>query len=235
MLDALHSFAANNSSSNTDNFDRFIAWVNRAQPEVLVDGSNVGLFKQNYAGGGFNFPQISSVLKKLKRQCSPTTQPVLCMHAGRLKSPEAQDDFSQQLISQLQAKHALCVTPRGSNDDWYWLYAAIAARRNGYAVTNDELRDHIAHLMPNPAAFLRWQELHQVHFSLSAKKTATIHWPEPFTTTVQHDPENKWWWLFPVAEQPKGGTEPKEDSGKGLHRQWLAAWSPSLATAKAAK
>ena len=33
-------------------------------------------------------------------------------------------------------------TPAGSNDDWYWLYAAVWLGRSVKVVTNDEMRDH---------------------------------------------------------------------------------------------
>ena len=56
----------------------------------------------------------------------------------------------------------LYTTPAGSNDDWYWLYAAVNAGPEGRLVTNDELRDHVFQMLPAPRLFYKWKERHQV-------------------------------------------------------------------------
>ena len=56
----------------------------------------------------------------------------------------------------------LYTTPDGSNDDWYWLYAAVHAGPGCILVTNDELRDHVFQMLPSPQKFYKWKERHQV-------------------------------------------------------------------------
>ena len=56
----------------------------------------------------------------------------------------------------------LFTTPGGSNDDWYWLYAAVIAGPEGRLITNDELRDHVFQMLPAPRLFYKWKERHQV-------------------------------------------------------------------------
>ena len=234
MLEALRQFAYSRSCK-LEHFDRYTGYVRAAQPQVMVDGSNIGLFNQNFVEGGFSFAQIARVVAELEREVGHRTQPVVCLHSSRLRSDEAQDDDSKHIIECLEKKSALCVAPKGANDDWYWLYAAIAAGSQGIAVTNDELRDHIAHMMPDPNAFLRWQELHQAHFSMSSNEMRIV-WPEPFTTTVQHriadnDCNSHSWWLFPLAEHGKRSMEPQQGSARGTQRWWIAAWqSPQPGT-----
>ena len=59
------------------------------------------------------------------------------------------------------ATDELFTTPGGSNDDWYWLYAAVTAGPEGKLVTNDELRDHVFQMLPAPRLFYKWKERHQ--------------------------------------------------------------------------
>jgi hypothetical protein len=61
-----------------------------------------------------------------------------------------------------RAADELFTTPGGSNDDWYWLYAAVLAGASGRLVTNDELRDHVFQMLPAPRLFYKWKERHQV-------------------------------------------------------------------------
>ena len=61
-----------------------------------------------------------------------------------------------------QPSDELYTTPAGSNDDWYWLHAAVTAGTGGILVTNDELRDHVFQMLPSPRLFYKWKERHQV-------------------------------------------------------------------------
>ena len=44
------------------------------------------------------------------------------------------------IVAYWKRNQILYTTPRGSNDDWYWLYATV--RLNISVITNDEMRDH---------------------------------------------------------------------------------------------
>ena len=61
----------------------------------------------------------------------------------------------------------LFTTPGGSNDDWYWLYAAVTAGPEGKLITNDELRDHVFQMLPAPRLFYKWKERHQARALLA--------------------------------------------------------------------
>jgi proteinaceous RNase P len=54
------------------------------------------------------------------------------LHQGRLKGPR--DAAANSLLQRLRAEKSLYATPYGSNDDWYWLYAAVQAGEGGCAV-----------------------------------------------------------------------------------------------------
>ena len=50
-----------------------------------------------------------------------------------------------------------------ANDDWYWLYATVAANRNSFAVTNDLTRDHRLAFLES-RMYMRWRNNHIIHF-----------------------------------------------------------------------
>ena len=72
----------------------------------------------------------------------------------------------ERVLAEMPATAAIAdelyTTPAGSNDDWYWLYAAVNAGPEGRLVTNDELRDHVFQMLPAPRLFYKWKERHQV-------------------------------------------------------------------------
>jgi len=102
------------------------------------------------------------------------------------------------LTSLTRIAEELYTTPAGSNDDWYWLYAAVAAGSSGRLVTNDELRDHVFQMLPEPSLFYKWKERHQVRFQFTAGSVILNH-PLPFTTCIQEGKDRSWW-LFPSAD-----------------------------------
>jgi len=49
------------------------------------------------------------------------------LHTRRLHAPTARARDAVELIRNLKEEHMLYASPYGSNDDWYWIYAAIKA------------------------------------------------------------------------------------------------------------
>jgi proteinaceous RNase P len=97
----------------------------------------------------------------------------------------------------MQASRQLYVTPRGSNDDWYWLYGVVQRGKAGMLVSNDQMRDHIFELM-RPRFFLKWRAHHQYKFDISPNFEAELLAPQRYTTCVQWLPEANAW-MFPES------------------------------------
>ena len=53
--------------------------------------------------------------------------PLQVLHKRRLRDPKAKERGAQELIQRLQEQHMLYASPFGSNDDWYWIFAAVKA------------------------------------------------------------------------------------------------------------
>jgi proteinaceous RNase P len=191
-----------------NDFHSFLTWVENHKPEVYIDGANVGMFNRKpWAKGNFDFSQIDRVLNTARTETKKTDPPrkqppVVVLHNIRTQKPPAGMSKNQLTIRQWRNQHSLFTSPHGSNDDWYWLYGAVAAGKNGILITNDELRDHMFQMLPEPRLFARWKERHQVRFDLT-KYAVELYMPVPFTTCIQHDTVSSTgedWWIFPSAE-----------------------------------
>ena len=172
----------------------FIEWSERHGPfDTIIDGANVGMFNQNFEDAHFNFHQVEKMLAQLRSDRGPDAKPVLLvLHQRRVRGGPANSHTAVRLIQSWRANSAsrkihplrfwhlfhltlrarrcscadeLFTTPGGSNDDWYWLYAAVTAGPEGKLITNDELRDHVFQMLPAPRLFYKWKERHQARAS----------------------------------------------------------------------
>ena len=230
---------------------RFIEWSTRHGPfDTIIDGANVGMFNQNFEDAKFNFNQVERLLAHLRAERGEDSKPVLLvLHQRRVRGGPAGAPHAVKLIKQWRDNSAqaallafgkvvrgadalersplhctadeLFTTPAGSNDDWYWLYAAVVAGTNGFLVTNDELRDHVFQMLPAPRLFYKWKERHQVWIPAAASVAlirslmrlgtmrqvrfqfnsggVVLHRPSAFTTCIQEAADGRWW-MFPSSE-----------------------------------
>ncbi|XP_058087166.1 proteinaceous RNase P 2 isoform X2 [Magnolia sinica] len=138
-------------------FGEFKEWLDKhAEYEAVVDGANIGFYQQNFAEGRFSLSQLNTVVKELYER-SQKKWPLVLLHTKRVRAL-MEIPSNRELIEEWRARGALYTTPTGSNDDWYWLYAAVKLKC--LLVTNDEMRDHIFELLGS-SFFLKWKERHQ--------------------------------------------------------------------------
>uniref|UniRef100_A0A2P2KFV6 ribonuclease P n=1 Tax=Rhizophora mucronata TaxID=61149 RepID=A0A2P2KFV6_RHIMU len=138
------------------NFLKYKEWLQKHGPfDAVVDGANVSLVKQR----AFSFKQLNNVVKQL-HQISPSKRlPLIILHRSRVTGGPAEHPINKKILEFWKNSGAIYSTPAGSNDDWYWLYAAVSC--NCLLVTNDEMRDHLFQLL-GTSFFPRWKEKHQV-------------------------------------------------------------------------
>ena len=86
---------------------------------------------------------------------------VQVLHKARVKRQQETSPDDAAWIADMCQQGRLYVTPYGSNDDWYWMYAAVAAGSQGRLISNDEMRDHVFQLLA-PRYFYKWKQRHQV-------------------------------------------------------------------------
>jgi pentatricopeptide repeat protein len=135
--------------------------------EVVIDGANVGYYKQNYANAPkhVEYHQIDWVVRHFQRM----KKKVLLVLHERHFSPKLMPRWAKPITARWQNSTAnvdgltLYRAKAGCNDDWFWLHAAL--RCGSMVVTNDEMRDHHFQMLAY-RSFLRWKERHQIRFAL---------------------------------------------------------------------
>ncbi|XP_028805991.1 proteinaceous RNase P 1, chloroplastic/mitochondrial isoform X2 [Neltuma alba] len=186
------------------NFNHFQKWLQRHGPfDAVVDGANVSLVNTQ----NFSFLQLNSVVQQLQEMSPSKRLPLVILHVSRVTSGPAQKPHNKKLLEYWKKNGALYATPQGSNDDWYWLYAAVSCK--SLLVTNDEMRDHLFQLLGS-SFFPRWKERHQVRLLTSNSRPSLIM-PPPYSTVIQESDNGSW--HVPTVS----------DDDYETPRQWLCA------------
>ncbi|GAB4839225.1 hypothetical protein Ancab_028753 [Ancistrocladus abbreviatus] len=189
-------------------FEKFQRWLDYYGPfEAVVDAANVGLFSQKR----FKTSKVNAVVNGIRQMLPSRKWPLIVLHNRRVTGCKMDKPINKALIEKWRNADALYLTPTGSNDDWYWLYAAIKFK--GLIVTNDEMRDHTFQLLGNDL-FPIWKERHQVRFSFS-DVGPVFHMPPPCSVVIQESERGHW--HIPVV---------LEDTTKGK-RAWLCITRPN--------
>jgi len=174
-------------------FKKYKEWMEKNGPyDIIIDGANVAFFGQSY----FDFQQIADAVEHIKAS-QLGKKPLVLLHVNRAQGKAAEKPKAAKLLASLSEANCLFTTPQGSNDDWYWIYAAVAAGGNGLLVSNDEMRDHIFQLLA-PKYFHKWKQRHQVRYMFTNNGKFVLTMPPPYTTCVQRLDCGSW--VFPVAD-----------------------------------
>ncbi|KAG7621340.1 Pentacotripeptide-repeat region of PRORP [Arabidopsis suecica] len=194
---AMERKAKMNSCEPMADFSEFQEWLEKhGDYEAILDGANIGLYQQNFADGGFSLPQLEAVVKELYNKSGTKKQPLILLHKKRVNAL-LENPNHRNLVEEWINNNVLYATPPGSNDDWYWLYAA--AKLKCLLVTNDEMRDHIFELLSN-SFFQKWKERHQVRFTF-VKGCLKLEMPPPFSVVIQESEKGSW--HVPITSQDK--------------------------------
>eukprot|EP00879_Flechtneria_rotunda_P013849 GHRR01014465.1.p1 GENE.GHRR01014465.1~~GHRR01014465.1.p1 ORF type:complete len:236 (+),score=83.39 GHRR01014465.1:2329-3036(+) len=190
---------AEQQEKHTGKFAGFCSWLDRKGPyNVMIDGANVALWGENYDGGIFR-PEKIKVAYDAVREQHADAKILLVLHAGRHHSIRQHNPELFDWLEGLQKQGGYYVTPGGSNDDWYWMYATVHARENGLLMSNDLLRDHVWNLL-RPKHMLKWTQRHIVRYSFNYEKTEIrLQHPLPYTPCVQQLVDDVW--LLPSADR----------------------------------
>ncbi|KAF8034351.1 hypothetical protein BT93_C0601 [Corymbia citriodora subsp. variegata] len=166
-------------------FQKFQKWLDYYGPfEAVIDGANAGLFNQQK----FLPAKVNAVVNGIRQKLPLRRWPLIVLHNRHITGNKMEVPVNRAIIDKWRNKDALYLTPTGSNDDWYWLYAAIKFKC--LIVTNDEMRDHTFQLLGNDF-FPKWKERHQVHFSFS-DAGPEFHMPPPCSVVIQESENGHW-------------------------------------------
>lgn len=192
-------------------FTTYQEWLDNHGPyEAIIDGANVCLYQQKFADRHFSFSQLNAVVNSVRERSREKKWPLIILHNKRTRGGPANEPGNKQLIEKWKRVGALYTTPTGSNDDWYWLYAAV--RFKCFLITVDEMRDHLFALLGNDF-FPKWKERHQVRFSFT-KHGPRFHMPPPYSIVIQESERGSW--HIPIV----GGDD------IDISRKWLCITRP---------
>lgn len=173
------------SKEKNSNFQTFQKWLDYYGPfEAVIDAANVGLFGQ----WKFMPSKINAVVNEMRLKLPSKKFPLIVLHHRRIRGDKRDAPISKAVVDRWNNAGALYATPTGSNDDWYWLYAAIKFKC--LLVTNDEMRDHLFQLLGNDF-FPKWKERHQVRFGFS-DNGPEFYMPPPCSVVIQESEEGHW-------------------------------------------
>ena len=159
--------------------------------DVIIDGANIGYFKQNFtqAPKHVDYRQIDWVIEHFRER----GQSVLLFLHERHFSRNLMPSWAEPIVQSWEEKGVLYRTPAGSNDDWFWLHAALWCGQGTLVLTNDEMRDHHFQMLGH-RYFLRWKERSQVHFTFrdwhthkggEKRRELELTFPEIYSRRIQ--------------------------------------------------
>ncbi|KAM7512843.1 hypothetical protein LguiB_011718 [Lonicera macranthoides] len=165
-------------------FQEFQKWLDYYGPfEAVVDAANVGLFSQRK----FKPSMVNAVVNEIHQKLPSKKWPLIVLHNRHIYGVKMNEP-TKAVIEKWKIADALYATPTGSNDDWYWLYAAIKFKC--LLVTNDEMRDHLFQLLGDDF-FPKWKERHQVRFNFS-EAGPVFRMPPPCSVVIQESEKGHW-------------------------------------------
>ncbi|KAL9224508.1 hypothetical protein vseg_000534 [Gypsophila vaccaria] len=173
-------------------FLKFQRWLDYYGPfEAVIDAANVGLYRQRK----FKPSKVNAVVNGIRQLLPSKKWPLIILHNKRVTGGNMGKPVDRAILDRWRNADALYATPTGSNDDWYWLYAAIKFKC--LLVTNDEMRDHTFQLLGNDF-FPKWKERHQVRFNFS-EIGPVFHMPPPCSVVIQES--ERGFWHIPIASE----------------------------------
>ena len=224
LIEKIVKIAHERGGKGMKSFDNFKSWYGRKGPfDVVIDGANVGFFGQSKAGVGTSFQpgQIRQMFDKC-RETWPHARVLIVLHQIRVRECLASHRH-RDFFRWLDERNFIFSTPGGSNDDWFWLYAAIlgsSGKRDRVLVSNDKMRDH-KFMMLSPKLLEMWRSCHQQEFHFhveNGKSIVTLQKRRAYTTCIQTTGER---WFFPLNEDPLQPNAP--GTGRRARRMMRAA------------
>jgi len=195
-------------------FEGFKGWLDqelkqRGPYDVLIDGANVGMFGQSGAHGQFSITQLYNMVRFFQNEGKRI---LVFLHRRHLKHAQQNQPRNPAIRHACELLQSVTYFPKdGTNDDWYWLYAAIACGDGAFVVSNDHMRDHVFQLQ-DPKHFLTWKERHQIKFMFNRDLMLELSYPPSYSRRLQLSPCGSAWY-FPSAEN--------EDL-------WMCAWQSNM-------
>ena len=168
----------------------------------------------------------------LTHQLGPATaaRPLIVLHERHMYNFNSLHPSDKRRVEDWKANKLLYTTPRGMNDDWFWLYAGVAGtqgNRSSIIVSNDQMRDHHFKML-SLKHFLKWRERHWVNFEFFDRdfRTApTFKFPTSYSIRLQllggRAADAPAAWGFPLNDLAEPA---EEDGGRPADGEYTKRW-----------
>ena len=138
--------------------------------DTVIDGANVGFFNRGaMSGKKICFKQLFDMGNMI---ASSGRLPLIILHQHHVDCATVDE---KTLIK--GNKIPMFIVPKGGDDDWFWLYAALSNSKS-LLVTNDEMRNHF-HYMNFESDFIDWKTTHVVRYDMDDSKNFELNFPDP--------------------------------------------------------
>lgn len=182
---------------NSKDFQSFIGKIKKKRVDIHLDGANIGYYNKRVdKGDTLSYQQIDMVMEKC---LSMGKKPLIYLHVRHYNN-------TNQYIKKWNKMKVLYITPKGIDDDWFWLYGCMSNSKT-LIITNDLMRDHHFSLL-STRRFLQWKERHSISFDFQYPQPNISHrFQKPFNTLIRYPPiyshriqydYNKCIWYFPI-------------------------------------
>ena len=142
-------------------YDSFITKIKKMNYTVVIDCANVGRYNQGTKSHGeLNLSQIELMVTQMIKY---NQKVLLCLNENHFKKVNPSYHKSIQF---LRKNTQIVETPRGLDDDLFWLYASVC-KPEVLLVTNDELRNHIPSIN---GSFTLWKEYRRITYDITKTK-----------------------------------------------------------------
>lgn len=191
------------SSISSDRLKNFYDFKNflrdHGSIDIFIDGANIAHYKQNFEGGCFNYQQIQLITEYLIQQGYKV---LILLHENHFNQPDCSlpevFTYSNHYKQEWEKQGLAYRVVKGNNDDWYWMYAALASDRDAmvYSIqnndyiqilSNDHMRDHFFK-MSHDQHFPKWREYSQIYYDIWTDvnhKKFQLYFPKKYTQCIQ--------------------------------------------------
>ena len=156
--------------------------------DFVIDGANVGYYQNNYehAPKHVNYEQIDWMVQYFLNLGKSTLVVLHERHFSKKLLPES----AKSIVEKWDELGVLFRSPVGSNDDWFWMHAALWCGSSCMVVSNDLMRDHHFQMLAY-RSFTRWKDRQQVHFTFGEylpalrRREIILSYPDLYSRRIQ--------------------------------------------------
>jgi len=183
-------------------FANFLDAKGSKNVSAVIDGANVAFTGSHMKGRrAFKPSQVDMLCANLERDGKKvliilsegyTVKRINNVGGASIRIGEAE----LNLFKRWEKEGKLYVTPKGANDDWFWIYAGVAFDHcNPVVYTNDEMRDH--HYLLPTREFSKFKETQMVRIEIhdqdpSKAVEIKLKNPKPISQQIHEFRPGKW-------------------------------------------